>query len=94
MLKITDDGILLKIKIIPNSSKNQILPDGDIIKVKVTAQPIENKANKALIELLSKELKVPKTKIEIIKGLTSKEKNVLLKISDNEKLDEIKLKLT
>ena len=30
---IKDDGILIKLRISPNSSKNQILPDGDIIKL-------------------------------------------------------------
>ena len=83
-------GLQIKVKIIPNSSKNDIITEGGIIKVKVTAQPIENKANKALIELLSKRIKVPKTNIEIIKGLTSKEKTVLIKTADETKTEEIK----
>ena len=48
--------------------------EDEFIKVKVTAQPIENKANKALIEFLSKRFKIAKTSIEILKGDTSKEK--------------------
>lgn len=93
MLKITEHGVLLKIKIVPNASKNEIITENKIIKVRVTAQPIENKANKALIELLSKELKIPKTGIEITKGLTTKEKSVLLKVTDEGKINEIKQKL-
>ena len=93
MFKITDQGIIIIIKIIPNSSKNDIIIDNDNIKIKVTAQPIENKANIALIDLLSKKLKIPKTKIEIIKGLTSKEKKILLKVSDENKINEIISKL-
>lgn len=93
MIKITDQGIFLTIKIVPNSSKNDIIAEDEFVKVKVTAQPVENKANKALVELLSKRLRVPKTKIEIIKGLTSKEKTVLLQVSDIEKQNEIKLLL-
>lgn len=93
MLKITEQGVLLKIKIVPNASKNEIITENEIIKIRVTAQPIENKANKALIELLSKEFKVPKTKIEITKGLTTKEKSVLLKVTDEGKINEIKQKL-
>ena len=64
------------------------------IKVKVTAQPIENKANKALIEFLSKTFKIPKTSIEILKGDTSKEKTLLLKTVDEEKLTNIVARLT
>jgi len=94
MLRTTDQGIVLEIKIVPNSSKNDIIIENEVIKVKVTAQPIENKANKALIELLSKKLKVPKTKIEIIKGLTSKEKTILIKVTDTAKQNEINVLLT
>ena len=83
------ENILIKIKILPNSSKNDIVIEDGFIKVKVTAQPIENKANKALIEIISKKLKVPKTSIEIVKGLASKEKTVLIKTSDIEKQNEI-----
>lgn len=75
----TKDGLIVRIKIIPNSSKNEISFENDILKIKITAQPIENKANKALIEFLSKSLKISKTNIEILKGITSKEKTLLIK---------------
>lgn len=90
MLKETKDGILLQIKISPNASKNAIIRDETGLKVKLTAQPIEGKANKALIEFLSKQFKIPKTSIEILKGETSKEKILLLKIFDNDKIQMIK----
>ena len=87
---IKDDGVLLKIRISPNASKNQIIQDGDIIKLKVTAQPIENKANKAVVEYLSKLIKIPKTSITIVKGDTSKDKTLFINTSDNEKQKSIK----
>ena len=46
MIKETSDGLLIRIKIVPNSSKNDLIIEDEFIKVKVTAQPIENKANK------------------------------------------------
>lgn len=94
MIKEVSDGIIIKIKIVPNSSKNDIILEEEFIKVKVTAQPIENKANKALIEYLSKRFKVPKTLIEILKGDTSKEKTLLIKTKDVAKLMDIKSALT
>jgi len=90
VIKETKDGLLVNIKIVPNSSKNDLVKESEFIKVKVTAQPIENKANKALVEFLSKLLKIPKTSIEIVKGETSKEKTLLFKISDEKKMQEIK----
>ena len=94
VIRETDDGLLVNLRIVPNSSKNCIVIEEGFLKVKVTAQPIENKANKALIEYLSKEFKVPKTSIEITKGNTSKEKTLHIKTADNSKKDLIISKLT
>lgn len=91
-IRFCDDGIVLKIRISPNASKNQIMLSDDMIKVKVTAQPIENKANKALVEFLSKYLKVPKTSISIAKGETSKDKTLHISVFDEKKRDEIRMK--
>lgn len=91
MLKETKDGWLLKLRISPNASKNEFVKNEEILKVKITAQPIDNKANKALIEFLSKSFKVPKTSIIIVKGETSKEKTLFIKTNDAEKVDAIKM---
>ena len=94
MIRETESGLIIKVKIVPNSSKNDIILEDEFIKVKVTAQPIENKANKALIEFLSKRFKIPKSSIEIIKGDTSKEKTLLLKIINKDKQKEVIAGLT
>ena len=92
MIKEVKDGLIVQFKISPNSSKNEIIKTEDGIKVKITAQPIDGKANKALVEYLSKEFKVPKTSIEIVKGTTNKEKTVLFKVVDAKKVNFIKEK--
>ena len=89
LIKTVEEGLLLNVKIVPNSSKNDIIKEEEFIKIKVTAPPVENRANKALIEFLSKLLKVPKTSVEIVKGETSKEKKILIKIKDEVKIKEI-----
>lgn len=85
-----DKGIIVKLKISPNASKNEIIKTEDGVKVKITAQPVDGKANKCLLEFLAKTFKVPKTSIEIIKGETSKEKTLLIKILDDDKIFMIK----
>ena len=90
MLKETKDGFVLNIKIAPNASKNEIIKSEDGVKLKITAQPVDGKANKAVIEYLSKNFKIPKTSFEIIRGETSKEKTVLIKCKDEEKLQKLK----
>lgn len=84
------ENLIIKLKISPNASKNEIIKTDEMVKVKVTAQPIENKANKTLIEFLSKNFKVPKSSIEIVKGETSKEKTILFKNISSDKMVEIK----
>lgn len=87
--KHTDNGILLNIKVVPNSSKTIIMgvePAGIVeepfLKIKISSPANENKANEELIKFLSKELKIPKTSIELVKGAKNKEKRLLLKNFD------------
>jgi len=74
------EHIILKIYLQPKASKNEIVgPYRDGMKVKVTAPPVEGKANEALIHFLAKALKIPPAHIEILKGHHSREKT--LKVS-------------
>ncbi len=67
----------IKIKLIPGSSKNQFVgKEDDLYRVKVIAPPVEGRANRALISLLSKKLGRPKGSIEIISGESSRIKQV------------------
>lgn len=90
MCKQTDNGILVNIKISPNSKKNEIIKNAEGTKIKITAQPIDGKANKALVEFLSKTFKIPKTSIKIVKGDTNKEKSILFMTSDQDKIELLK----
>lgn len=90
MIKETNNGLIATIKISPNAKKNEIIKTDTELKIKITAQPIDGKANKALIEFLSKTFKIPKTSISIIKGEISKEKTILLSVTDKEKIENLK----
>ncbi len=72
----------IPIKVLPRSSKNEVIGEmsDKTLKVKLTAPPIDGAANQALINLLSDEYNVPKSKIKIVRGLTSK--NKLIEILD------------
>lgn len=72
----------ISIKVIPRSSINKIIDKNEngVLKIKLTAPPIDDKANKMLIKFLSAEWGIPKSKIKIIYGETSK--NKIIKIED------------
>ena len=89
--KITGNDIIVKVKIVPGSSKNKIIGVyNDSLKITITAPPVEGKANKKCIAYLAKYFYVAKSKIEIISGQTSKNKLIkIYDISKKEFLDKI-----
>ena len=72
----------LRLKVTPKASSSKIGglvadSEGNMhLKVYVTTVPEKGKANKAVIELLAKELKVPKSSISIVAGETDSYKTV------------------
>lgn len=72
-------SITLKVRLQPRASRNGIDGvQGDALKLKVTAPPLEGRANKALKKLLAERLGIPPARIEIITGRRSREKLVRL----------------
>lgn len=88
-LNYKEDGVTLAIKIIPNSSKNELVMTDSCLRLKITAPPVDNKANKFVIMFLSKLFKVPKTSIKILRGETSREKVLFFSV-DVSKADFIR----
>lgn len=70
---------IFEIKVIAKSGENKIILGENMIKVKITEIPENGKANKAIIELFSKKLKIPKRDIEIISGFTNSIKKILIR---------------
>lgn len=73
-------GAALSVRITPRMPKNEIseiLEDGTI-KIRLTAPPVDGKANQALIDFLSKILQVPASSIEIIAGQTGRNKLITI----------------
>ncbi|MGZ3742246.1 MAG: DUF167 domain-containing protein [Pseudobdellovibrionaceae bacterium] len=91
MITKTERGVKLTLFIQPKASKNEIIgPHNGALKIKITAPPVDGKANAALVEFLSDVLDIPKHQIEILKGETGRNKSVeVLGLS----LEEIQQKL-
>lgn len=79
-IRETPDGTLFKVAIQPRGSKNEIVGvHGDAVKIRLTAPPVEGAANKMCIVFLAKRLNVPKSAVEIVQGLRSRSKTVLVR---------------
>lgn len=90
MIKQTKDGVVLLVHVQPNAKKNSV--EGidkwrGRIKIKVSAPPVGGKANRELTKFLSKLLG---KEIVILRGETSREKELLIKGATTE---DVKKKL-
>ncbi len=73
------------VKVIPRSSRAEIVgKEGDAVKVRVTSPPEGGKANKELLETLSRWLGVRKSRVKIVAGETSRKK--LIEVEGLERL--------
>ena len=73
------DGIALRVKVVPGSSRTQVKGRlGDRLKVAVAAAPEGGKANKAVCQLLAKVFNVPVRDVQIIAGHRQVQKTVEL----------------
>jgi uncharacterized protein len=73
-------GISFLVKVQPGASRASVVGvEGDFLKVRLAAPPIDGKANQALIEVLAEKLDVPKSCVRIRSGLSSRKKVVEVK---------------
>lgn len=71
-------GAALAIRVTPRASKNEItgILDDGTIKIRLTAPPVEGKANAELIRFLAEVLDIAPSKLEIVAGETGRDKLV------------------
>lgn len=79
--KIHPKGTLLLLYIQPGASTNMLSgTHGDRLKVKIKAPPRDGEANAGLIDYLSEILLIPKSKIFLIRGESSRQKDLLVEL--------------
>lgn len=72
--------MLLSVKIQPRASKDEWLGAyGDAVKIRLTAPPVEGKANQHLIKFLAKLFNTAKSNIKILSGETAVYKRIQIK---------------
>jgi uncharacterized protein len=78
-LRIADTpaGIQFKVHVQPRASKNEICGvHGEELKVRLTAPPVDDAANRLCIEFFAGRLGVPKSRVAILAGMKSRHKTV------------------
>jgi len=90
-LHVRGDAVLLSVKLQPRASANEIGEAlGSELRVRVTAPPVDSAANEALVRLLADTLGCPRNRVELVRGGTSRHKQILL---SGFSADEVRRKL-
>lgn len=71
-----EETLLLTLRVQPRASKDEIVgPHGeDALKVRITAPPVDGKANQHLIAFLAKSFGVAKGQVTLLKGDSGRDK--------------------
>ena len=79
IIKTVESGVLLFIKVTPKSSSTAFAGKEDgYFKIRLAAAPEKGKANQALLDFLSKNLKIKKAQLSITHGLQGRKKHILI----------------
>lgn len=74
-VKDTNKGLQFKIQVQPRASRNEICGwQGDALKIRLTAPPVDGEANSACIRFLADFFHVARNQVNITGGLKSKHK--------------------
>jgi len=67
-------GLLVTVRVIPRAGRQAIELENGVLRVRLTAPPVEGAANDALIALFSQRLRLPRRAISLTRGATSRDK--------------------
>jgi uncharacterized protein len=84
------DGITFNVKVIPRAKRDEIVGvEGDAVKIRLNAPPVEGRANEALVKFLADVLKISRTQVELVRGETSRHKVVRVRSVPMDKIRTI-----
>jgi uncharacterized protein (TIGR00251 family) len=83
-------GAVLTLRVIPRARKNEIVEilSNGVIKIHLTAPPVEGKANEALLKFLARILDIPVSNIEIVSGSRGRDKVISVSNMDVQMLHQ------
>jgi uncharacterized protein (TIGR00251 family) len=73
-------GTTLEVYVQPRASRNELAGiHKGTLKIRLTAPPVEDEANKECLKFLAKAFGIPKSNLEIIQGQKSRHKTILFR---------------
>jgi uncharacterized protein (TIGR00251 family) len=72
-----EESVTVNVQVMPRASRAGVAGVlGDAIRIRLTAPPLENRANEALVRFLSASLNVPRPCVTIVAGMRGRKKVV------------------
>jgi uncharacterized protein (TIGR00251 family) len=70
-------AVRVSVRLTPRAARNEIVGfEGETLRVRVTAPPLEGRANEALVRLLAERLGTSRGAVEVVSGHTARQKVV------------------
>jgi uncharacterized protein (TIGR00251 family) len=74
-----DGDLLLRLRIQPRASRDELIWQDDRLRLRITAPPVDGKANAYLCAYLAKQFGVARSQVELISGETGRDKRVRIR---------------
>lgn len=82
----------ITVRVQPRASRTEVAGmQGENIRIRLAAPPVDNAANEALVEFIADALKIPKRQVRIASGATSRTKHVVMEGMTTERALELLL---
>ena len=89
-LQASGDAVIVTIHAQPSAKSAGVAgPHGDALKVRVSAPPVDGKANQALAEFLARSLGIPPSQVSLLSGDSSRRKRFRLEGVDPARVLEL-----
>ncbi|HQU09404.1 MAG TPA: DUF167 domain-containing protein [Opitutales bacterium] len=91
-MSLSSKSATIEVRVTPKASRTEVVGwEGDVLRIRLHALPVEGEANAELIRYLAKGLKLPKSALELVGGGKSRNKRVMIQHLD---LESVKSLLT
>ncbi len=72
-----EESATVAVHVLPRASREGVAGfSGDAVRIRLTAPPLEDRANEALVRFLSESLAVPRSRVTIVSGRRGRKKVV------------------
>ncbi len=77
-LRVERGRLLVPVRVVPRASQIALSLEGDGLRVRLSAPPVEGAANAALVALLAERLGLPRSAVTLVRGGAARQKLVAI----------------